>query len=100
MPFFRVMLHGSGIRIPDEEGTSPIVGFYKTCAVHASGPNDASEKAERLVHAQWTGEPLATANHGQRPTLEMESIEAISFWQWTRISNRGHTFYPDAPNDA
>ena len=80
MPFFRVMLSGTGISLPCEEGSAPIVGFYTTRDVYASSIEQAVRKATDLVLKHWLpGGNYAAANEGAVPTITLDKSLRVSF---------------------
>lgn len=96
MPFFRVMLHGTGISFKDDEGDpAPCIGFYTSRAVRAGSAEEAVEKAKKSVLELWRTEEYARANTGGMPVLNTTKVEEISFWQSRKIPSAGHTFYTE-----
>jgi hypothetical protein len=51
---YRVMVHGSGFKLPLEDGSSA-VGFFTTRYVAASTASDAKQIAAAVVHGEWRG---------------------------------------------
>ncbi len=97
MPFFTVMVHGDGIRLPGD-GTSPAsVGFYTSMTVRASSPETAAAEVLGAVARRWDAPPYVNANRGAAPALAVEGVRAVSLWHWLARRNGGHTFYPAAP---
>ena len=96
MPFFRVMLQGTGICFKhDGDGSTPCVGFYTSRAVRASSAEEAVEKAKQSVLELWRTEEYIRANSGGMPVLSTTKVDEISFWQTRKIPNAGHTFYTE-----
>jgi hypothetical protein len=93
MPHFRVILQGTGIRVP--AGRDVAVGFYATRAVRAASAEEAVMKAKQRVMENWTTGEYAESNKGNTPTLETESVERIGFLAAWRIPNSGHAFYTE-----
>jgi len=93
MPFFRVVLHGTGINFRIEGGSKPCIGFYTSRAVRAGSAEEAVEKAKKSVLAVWATEEYVRANAGDVPLLSTDRVEKVSFWQARRIPNSGHAFY-------
>ena len=96
MPFFRVMLSGTGISIPSEDGSAPVVGFYTTRDVYASNVEQATTKATDLVLKHWLpGGSYATVNQGAVPTITLDKS-----WRVTLLFGLfgrkpyGYVFYP------
>jgi hypothetical protein len=96
MPFFRVMLSGTGISLPCEDGSAPIVGFYTTCDVHASSLEQATKEATDLVLKQWLpGGSYAAANQGAVPTVTLDKSWRVNFlWGLFGRKSSGYVFYP------
>jgi hypothetical protein len=95
MPFFRVVLHGTGINFRIEGGSRTCIGFYTSRAVRAGSAEEAVEKAKGSVLAVWATEEYVRANAGGLPVLSTEKVEEVSFWQARKIPNKGHTFYAE-----
>ena len=94
MPYFRVLLHGTGIVVPLADGDgAPIEGFYTTRAVTAADADAAVRLASDLIRAEWTTGSYAPANRGAVPTLSPDKVFEVSFF--SRWFNRpgGYTFY-------
>ena len=101
MPFFRVILHGTGIRIPDSEGDAPSVGFYVTRSVRAESAEAAGRRACEMVFRDWTSESYAPFNEGEPPLLTVDSVYGSSLLEHLRFKNKGgHAFYPPDSNAA
>lgn len=92
MPYFRVVLHGQGIRfaLGEEE---PVVGFYATRLVRAGSAEEAVHKAKQAVQSVWARPEYAQHNLGNAPVLSTDLVEPISFLQSLRGSGGGHAFY-------
>ena len=93
MPFFNVLLHGTGIDMPSADGTPSIIGFYRAQAVHAATPAEASAKAVARVAAEWDSPPYVIHNKGAKPALAVDKVTRISLRDRLRRRNRGYTFY-------
>jgi hypothetical protein len=96
MPFFRVMVHGSGIALftATEEGAKPATGFYITRVVRAASGSIAGDKAVARVLAEWRGAAdglVETEN--LPPTVEIESVAPARFLDWIRARDTGYAFY-------
>ena len=96
MPYFRVMLHGTGIEVPSAEGGEPpIVGFYTSRNVTALDEDVAVRAAADLVKAEWVGGDYAHANRGSVPELVPESVKRIGIYARWLTRTAGYTFYAD-----
>jgi hypothetical protein len=93
MPYFLVTLHGDGIEIPRDDGSGPMIGFYRTCLVRADGPTEAARIASDQVSADWTSQRYAGANKGNVPRLKTEAVVPANFLQRFTFKNGGHVFY-------
>ena len=100
MAYFKVMLHGEGVEVPDVGGGPPIVGFYTTRLVRAVSPEEAKKKAAALVVADWSSGEYATSNRAGVPRLTVESVHPTGWLQSLTFRNKGHTFYAADDNDA
>jgi hypothetical protein len=95
VPFFRVVLHGTGINFRIEGSSKPCIGFYTSRAVRAGSAEEAVEKAKRAVLAVWETQEYVRANAAGLPVLSTDKVEEVSFWQARKIPNKGHTFYAE-----
>lgn len=95
MPYFQVLLSGSGISLPFEGATEPVIGFFTTRFVRAIDLSHAGELAKEVVLAEWSTEGIYSAsNQGAIPSLTVEN--AIAIGTLTGILKRnagGYTFY-------
>src|SRR5205807_7386960 len=94
MDHFFVELSGEGIEIPTDDGSAPIVGFYRICLVRANSASEAEKAARELVEADWKSEKYSRVNRGMAPRLKTESIHRASFFKRFRFTNGSHIFYP------
>ena len=70
MPYFSVLVHGTGVQLPSFEGEGPpIVGFYATRVVTARDTNGAFVLASRFIRDEWSVGAYAAANRGAVPKL-------------------------------
>jgi hypothetical protein len=94
MSYVQVRFWGRGIRVPCEDGSDPIVGFYTTRRVWARSKTEAEQKAQALVLADWTSGPYAASNQGQVPALQLEDAFHIG-WLRGLLTKRpaGYSFY-------
>jgi hypothetical protein len=53
MPYYRVTLEGSGIRVEDADGGPPIIGFFTTRAVRAHSVEEAEQMAKANVTSDY-----------------------------------------------
>lgn len=93
MPTFVVVLEGEGINMPSVP--EPIIGFVTTRRVKASDEMSAIEEAKRLIINEWRSDLCRDANIGDIPTLEINSIRCLGFFErlLSRAPNKGYTFY-------
>ena len=99
MPYYRVMLNGTGIHISGQGGAPDIVGFYTTRLVRASSEAEAQRHACANVLSQWSTGDYALSNRGEAPTLSTEWVKRTSFLDLFFFKATGHTFY-GAEEDA
>lgn len=95
MPYFRVILHGTGIVLNDLDGGKPCIGFYTSRAVRASSAEEAVEKAKKSVLELWMTDEYVRANSGGPPVLSTKSIDEISFREARKVPKKGHVFYTE-----
>jgi hypothetical protein len=94
MPFFAVVVHGAGIRMPSPDGERPVVGFYTSRVTWGKNEPAAVAKALASVRRVWAEPKYAGANVGGDLELSADSCNPVGFVQWLRAPNRGHAFYP------
>ena len=99
MPFYKVLMHGEGIRLVGEAANQahqqPLVGFYKTRIAWAGTEEKARRSAIQKVARQWSSGSYADANAGAFPTLKIESIERVGMLKALLFKADGHMFYCD-----
>jgi hypothetical protein len=93
MPYFKVMLHGTGIYIQTEKPLETIIGFYTTRLVRAKTDADAITKAKANVETEWVSGKYSKSNNGIAPQLSVESVFRSGLFEWLRFNNSGHSFY-------
>ena len=95
MPYFQIMLSGSGISVPVEGGRDLATGFFTTRFVKADNGLKAQELAKELVLSEWRQDGCyATVNRGAVPLLVIE--HAFHVGMLTGILRRkvnGYSFY-------
>ena len=95
MPYFRVILSGSGISYPFVDGPDPVIGFFTTRDVKAPDLERAGHVAKELVLSEWrAGGAYAADNRGAIPSLAIENCFPIGLL--TGILGRkpsGYSFY-------
>lgn len=80
MPFFRVMLSGTGISLAIEGSPDAAIGFFTTRDVFASNAEQASKKAIDLVLKHWRpGGRYAAANEGCVPSLTLDKSWRVGY---------------------
>lgn len=100
MPYYRVMLHGTEIRIPGEDPGQPIVGFYATRLVRGDSEDVAVLLAKERVTAEWAGPEYSAINLGRLPVLRAESVTRTSFLDRLMFPNKGHVFYASGDDEV
>ena len=90
---FKVMVHGTGIRIPALDGDGDVVGFYRVQKVRAPTGAKAKDIALAAVRDDWISG--RRASHNVVPVLEVEQVNEVSLLQYLTHKNGGHGFYPD-----
>jgi hypothetical protein len=95
MPFFTVLVHGTGIRIVDSDADRPIAEFYTSRTMWAESEAVAVARACASVRELWARPEYARSNTGSAPAVSAESCKAATFLRWLKAPNRGHTFYSE-----
>ena len=96
MHWFRVELHGSGIRFAFDDDDDPAIGFYTPRDVLAADPLLAQQVSVAMVLDEWRGEgAYARGNRGEVPTLAVEACWPLGFWRghFGRRRRAGYSFY-------
>ncbi|AVP96802.1 hypothetical protein C7S18_06125 [Ahniella affigens] len=98
MPYYRVLVEGTGISVVMAERT--LVGFFATRAVRARSPEEAIEKVRAMVTADWTSGRYASWNKGVAPAIHVEDVWRSPWYQNVLSKNDGHTFYPEKEGEG
>lgn len=78
MPYFKIMLSGSGISYPFVDGSDPVTGFFTTHVVQAPDLEQAQVAALERVLSEWQpGGRYAAGNAGALPTLVREECWSL-----------------------
>jgi hypothetical protein len=93
MPFYRVLIEGTNLRIPGEQNQPPIVGFFTTRVVWSSTQASAEAKAMQSVRQLW-----AMGSYGSQPSakqlkLAVSESGPSTLWRWLSAPNKGHAFF-------
>jgi hypothetical protein len=81
MPYFRVMVSGTGISYGFNDGSDPIIGFFTTRMVKANDLPHAHQCVKELVLSEWRlGGSYAADNHGALPTLAVEDSSSVGYF--------------------
>ncbi|MFC3717309.1 hypothetical protein ACFONC_14250 [Luteimonas soli] len=93
MPYFKVILAGSGINLIFED--VPVAGFFTTRLVRADSLASAEHLAKELVLCEWrSGGAYAKDNQGSVPTLAVEQSFSAGWFAGTFGRKPfGYTFY-------
>jgi hypothetical protein len=97
---YRVVLRGSGLFIPVEDATPPIVGFRATRFVRAVSPEQASAIALTRVRGEWFNSPYCTADRTGCPAITIEQVEHIRNPFRRSRPNRGYQFFHQDPSQG
>jgi hypothetical protein len=100
VPFYNVQVHGEGVRIPQPDGSAPVVGFYAIRIVWARSEGQAKGKACAMLRDLWAVGSYAQSNEGAAPVLSVESVQQVGVLTWVKAGNRGHIFYPEEKHAA
>ena len=95
MPYFQVLLAGSGLSYAFEDEEDAVVGFFTTRIVRAKTLADAQHLAKELVLTEWrAGGKYAVCNRGGVPSLVVEESFPIGFLRGIFGRSRmGYAFY-------
>jgi hypothetical protein len=97
---YRIVLHGEGIYIPQEEH-GHLAGFYATRFIRAASPQQAAALAIGLLRNEWFNSPYSTVDRSGGPTITVKEVEMIRNPFRRSGRNRGYDFYlkPDLIGD-
>jgi hypothetical protein len=90
MPYFRVLLEGSGINIPVGAGRAK--GFFVTRFVRAASAAQAGTLAADVAAAEWSNGRLRT--HGATPRIVVSQVERVGFLTGIFALQQGYAFHP------
>ena len=95
MAFFRVLVEGSNLRIPGQEGSPGIAGFFTTRVVCAATRNDAGGKALELVRLEWRKPEYSSQPSAHGLVLAVSEVGDSNLLRWLTTPNRGFTFFSE-----
>jgi hypothetical protein len=90
MPYFRVLLEGSGINIPVGAGRAK--GFFVTRFVRAASAAQACTLAAGAAVAEWSNGRLRS--HGATPHIVVSQVERVGFLTGFFARQQGYAFHP------
>jgi len=95
MPFFKVVLSGTGILLPCDGAADPVIGFFTTRTVRARNSGEAQVLAKEIVLSEWrAGGTYAAANGGSVPALTTDRISSLGFLRgFFGHKEMGYSFY-------
>jgi len=99
VPYYRVMLHGTQIRVAGDDPDRPIVGFYATRLVRGASEEDAVRLAKERIKSEWSEPRYSRTNLGALPFLHTESVARTSLLDRLTFPNKGHVFYAEGDGD-
>ena len=90
MPFYHLLIEGSGLHIPD----GPI-GFTANRFVYARTPDEAEKLIRHRTKGDWTTGLYAGLSPGSPPKVEVLERRRVSISMFLRNwrQNRAHVFY-------
>jgi hypothetical protein len=83
---------GENISLRLDDG-SVAVGFYTTRSVSAKNDAHAIETAKEVILSEWHAGDLAKSNSGGMPSLTIEKVWQLGFFQRIIGSPKGYTFF-------
>lgn len=93
MPFFKVLVEGSGLRMAREDGDAPARGFFVLRIVWSKSEAEAADRAKQAIASDWVSGEHARCGEG--PALEVVEIEPGSFFDWLRMRRPGYVFHSE-----
>lgn len=90
MPFYRFMVHGTDVRVPDNAR-----GFFTTRHAFGGSPEQAAVKVLRRLRNEFTSGISASIWNSEPPLLVIEKCWEIGIHQLFAAPNQGSTFYDD-----
>ncbi|WP_370335258.1 hypothetical protein [Parvularcula marina] len=88
MPYFQVMLHATGIDVPDGKLEHSCIGFYTGRTVKAEDQTAAEHLAIASAMDEWIRCGFALRNRTDGVTYTAEDIDEISFMSYMRYRIR------------
>jgi hypothetical protein len=95
MTYYRVLMNGAEIDIPQLGGGGSVSGFWVSRAVRAISAEEAAERAKALVLSNWSEGKYQHANRKAVPVLRVDTVERTSFIRYLMHPKSGFTFYGD-----
>jgi len=92
MPYFSVLVEGSGFKIPGASGESPVVGFVVSRVVRAREASAASALALSSAVTEWSSGRFAHFNVS--PAVAASEVNRIGFLSGIFSKPQGYTFHP------
>jgi hypothetical protein len=89
---FKVVVHGTGFRIPSLDGVGEVAGFYRVQKVRAATESLAEDRALCDVRDDWNAGRCSS--YGANPALTVERVTQVSLLQYLAHRNGAHLYYP------
>ncbi|MBI3415102.1 MAG: hypothetical protein HY043_07250 [Verrucomicrobia bacterium] len=88
---YLVLFRGSGLHVPDADGTCTIVGFFTTRVV--DGADDEQARARTRQSLMNDLDNQFCASELLRMSIEVDEVRKVSWWYRRFRSPSGFTFY-------
>ena len=92
MPYFSVLVEGSGFNIPGTFGEPPIVGFAVSRVVRARGASAASELVLSSVIAEWSSGRFS--HFKVTPVVATSEVNRVGLLSGIFSKPQGYIFHP------
>ena len=93
MPYYSVLLEGSGLGAPDPFEPTGVTGFFTTRAVWAISSDSASTKAIEMVMSDWAKEPYSSQPNAHRLQVVVNDVAELPFIRGLLHANKGYAFF-------
>ena len=91
MPYFKVLVEGSGFQIPGPSGEPSIVGFFVSRIVRANQTTEASALALRNVLAEWSAGYCS--HYNVSPNVTVSEVKRVGFLSGVLAKQTGYSFH-------
>lgn len=93
MPFFSVLLEGTGLGCSSSNEELPVAGFFTTRVVWARSRDEAERRATEEVVQEWSVEPYVSHPGAKSLSLAVSECDEVGFMRGLVNRPSGFTFF-------